>query len=154
MNVSDDHASPSPKTEENKVNLSNGSKEHEEISISNTPVQTKTPVEVPESNQRPSNPATPQSSKSSPERTTVTHSSPKTDSQTETPRRNHKRKSRELKDLNSSPLGSDAHGKPKRNRIRTQPYQSPLPELALIVKTMNKSPSSKAADDKLIVFYK
>lgn len=149
-----EHATPPAKVEEKKTSLSNGSKEHEEISSSNTPVQTKTSVEEVESSPQPSTPATPQTSKTPAEIPAVTHSPPKTDLQVETPRRSHKRKSRELKDLNSSALASNAHGKPKRNRVRTQPYQSPLPELALIVKTLNKSPSSKAADDKLIVFYK
>ena len=65
-----------------------------------------------------------------------------------------KRKSRELKDLKGTPSASDGASKPKRNRIQTQPYQSPLPEIALLVKHMNKPPPSKAADDKLIVFYK
>ncbi|XP_012256037.2 uncharacterized protein LOC105686055 isoform X1 [Athalia rosae] len=153
-----EHPSPPVKVEEKKTSLSNGSKEHDEISSgtsSNTPVQVKPPVEDAEITPRPSGAVTtPQSSKTPPEQPAVTNSPPKTDVQVETPRRSHKRKSRELKDLNSSTLSPDAPGKPKRNRIRTQPYQSPLPELAMIVKTLNKSPSSKAADDKLIVFYK
>jgi len=66
-----------------------------------------------------------------------------------------KRKSRELKDLKAtSAVITDGASKPKRNRIQTQPYQSPLPEIALLVKNLNKTPGSKAADDKLIVFYK
>ncbi|KAK0092288.1 hypothetical protein PV326_001769 [Microctonus aethiopoides] len=63
-----------------------------------------------------------------------------------------KRKSRELKDLKG--MMAEGVSKPKRNRVQTQPYQSPLPEIALIVKTLNKTPSSKNPDDKLIVFYK
>ncbi|XP_043274593.1 bromodomain-containing protein bet-1-like isoform X2 [Venturia canescens] len=70
---------------------------------------------------------------------------------TSTPR-NVKRKSRELKDLKGA--SADDGSKPKRNRVQTQPYQSPLPEIALIVKTLNKTPSTKNPDDKLIVFYK
>ncbi|XP_046410160.1 uncharacterized protein LOC124174758 [Neodiprion fabricii] len=147
--------SPLVKVEETKTSLRNGSKELEDTPSSNTPVQSKTTVEGgTETHQRSSSVVPPQGSKATPELPVITHSPPKADLQLETLHRNRKRKPRELKDLNSSALASDAHGKPKRNRIRTQPYQSPLPELALIVKTLNKSPSSKAADDKLIVFYK
>lgn len=64
----------------------------------------------------------------------------------------NKRKSRELKDLKG--MSADEASKPKRNRVQTQPYQSPLPEIALFVKSLNKAPGSKTADDKLIVFYK
>lgn len=66
----------------------------------------------------------------------------------------NKRKSRELKDLKGMPAVADGASKPKRNRVQTQPYQSPLPEIALLVKSLNKTPGSKAPDDKLIVFYK
>ncbi|XP_066589723.1 kinesin-related protein 8-like [Prorops nasuta] len=66
----------------------------------------------------------------------------------------NKRKPRELKDLKSTATGSDGYTKPKRNRIQTQPYQSPLPDIALLVKNLNKSPTIKTNDDKLIVFYK
>lgn len=45
-------------------------------------------------------------------------------------------------------------GKSKRTRIRTQPYQSPLPEIEIITKISSSTPRSKANDDKLIVFYK
>lgn len=46
-------------------------------------------------------------------------------------------------------------GKSRRNRIQTQPYQSPLPELEIITKmTISSTPKGKAADDKLIIFYK
>lgn len=59
-----------------------------------------------------------------------------------------------MKDLKGMSATSDGASKPKRNRIQTQPYQSPLPEIALLVKNLNKPPPSKASDDKLIVFYK
>ncbi|GLV31449.1 hypothetical protein CBL_07211 [Carabus blaptoides fortunei] len=51
---------------------------------------------------------------------------------------------------------SDEDRKSKRTRTRTQPYQSPLPELALISKlsSAGSSSPSKAHDEKLIVFYK
>lgn len=70
---------------------------------------------------------------------------------TSTPR-TVKRKSRELKDLKGG--SGEGGSKPKRHRVQTQPYQSPLPEIALIVKTLNKTPAPKNPDDKLIVFYK
>ncbi|XP_011504683.1 PREDICTED: uncharacterized protein LOC105367613 [Ceratosolen solmsi marchali] len=62
-----------------------------------------------------------------------------------------KRKSRELKE----PKNTSSEGGPrsKRNRVQTTPYQSPLPEIAMIVKNLSK-PSPKGSDDKLIVFYK
>lgn len=43
-------------------------------------------------------------------------------------------------------------GKLKRQRTRTQPYQSPLPELEIISK-MSSTPN-RNNDEKLIVFYK
>lgn len=83
---------------------------------------------------------------------TSTH---KPDAKVTTSPKTTKRKSRELKDLKAtSAVVADGASKPKRNRIQTQPYQSPLPEIALLVKSLNKTPGSKAADDKLIVFYK
>lgn len=47
----------------------------------------------------------------------------------------------------------DSDRKSKRQRTLTQPYQSPLPELALISK-LSSTPTPKPADEKLIVFYK
>lgn len=86
--------------------------------------------------------------------TTLT-STYKPDAKVTTSPKTTKRKSRELKDLKAaSTIVTDGASKPKRNRIQTQPYQSPLPEIALLVKNLNKTPGSKAADDKLIVFYK
>lgn len=86
--------------------------------------------------------------------TTLT-STYKPDAKVTTSPKTTKRKSRELKDLKvASAVVTDGASKPKRNRIQTQPYQSPLPEIALLVKNLNKTPASKAPDDKLIVFYK
>ncbi|GJQ88213.1 hypothetical protein Trydic_g13205 [Trypoxylus dichotomus] len=46
-------------------------------------------------------------------------------------------------------------GSVKRTRIKTQPYQSPLPELEIISKmTSSSTPRSKNNDEKLIIFYK
>ncbi|KAI4458324.1 hypothetical protein MML48_7g00009698 [Holotrichia oblita] len=51
-------------------------------------------------------------------------------------------------------LGQKA-GSVKRTRIKTQPYQSPLPELEIISKmTSTSTPRSKNNDEKLIIFYK
>lgn len=50
--------------------------------------------------------------------------------------------------------GGGSTGKSKRTRIRTQPYQSPLPEIEIITKISSSTPKTKNADDKLIVFYK
>ncbi|KRT80927.1 hypothetical protein AMK59_6191, partial [Oryctes borbonicus] len=51
-------------------------------------------------------------------------------------------------------LGQKA-GSVKRTRIKTQPYQSPLPELEIISKmTSSSTPRNKNNDEKLIIFYK
>lgn len=51
-------------------------------------------------------------------------------------------------------LGQKA-GSVKRTRIKTQPYQSPLPELEIISKmTSSSTPRNKNHDEKLIIFYK
>lgn len=68
--------------------------------------------------------------------------------------RGAKRKPRELKDLKGNATAAqDSASKSKRNRVQVQPYQIPLPEIAMIVKTLSK-PVPKSTDDKLIVFYK
>ncbi|CAO1391176.1 unnamed protein product [Diamesa tonsa] len=59
----------------------------------------------------------------------------------------------------ATPAGNSTTTTPKSKRVRTktQPYQSPLPELALITKlsTQLTNPSaSKNGDDKLTIFYK
>lgn len=48
---------------------------------------------------------------------------------------------------------SPSSGKTKRQRIRTQPYQSPLPEIEMFTK-ISSTPKGKGVDDKLIYFYK
>ncbi|CAH1977233.1 unnamed protein product [Acanthoscelides obtectus] len=45
-------------------------------------------------------------------------------------------------------------GKTKRQRIRTQHYQSPLPEIEIVTKMTSTTPRSKGSDEKLIYFYK
>ncbi|KAG5865344.1 hypothetical protein JTB14_014370 [Gonioctena quinquepunctata] len=45
-------------------------------------------------------------------------------------------------------------GKNKRQRIMTQHYQSPLPEIEIITKISSSTPRNKNVDDKLIYFYK
>lgn len=52
--------------------------------------------------------------------------------------------------------GKEDDRKSKRVRLPTQPYQSPIPELNIIAKISKstKPTTTKAADDKLIVFYK
>ncbi|XP_072767836.1 uncharacterized protein [Anoplolepis gracilipes] len=148
------------KVEEKKAPVNNGSKESDGKAV-NTPVHIKqsphkpedvqvTKIEVPKA--KPTN----QSSKvPNDNAATALTSTYKPDAKVTTSPKTTKRKSRELKDLKVAPAAlADGASKPKRNRIQTQPYQSPLPEIALLVKSLNKTPSSKAADDKLIVFYK
>ncbi|KAB0802237.1 hypothetical protein PPYR_04423 [Photinus pyralis] len=57
----------------------------------------------------------------------------------------------ETKALQKSP-GSG--GKSKRTRTKTQPYQSPLPEVEMISKITATTPRSRNNEDKLIIFYK
>lgn len=46
-------------------------------------------------------------------------------------------------------------GKAKRQRIKTQPYQIPLPEIEIITKISSSTPRRiKNNDEKLIYFYK
>nr|CAH7755268.1 unnamed protein product [Callosobruchus chinensis] len=45
-------------------------------------------------------------------------------------------------------------GKTKRQRIRTQHYQSPLPEIEIVTKMTSATPRSRGTDDRLIYFYK
>lgn len=147
------------KVEEKKTSVNNGSKESDGIPI-NTTLQTKLSSHKSEDGS-----VKPDSQKAK----TITQSTKLTSDSSALPQTNNppkaelkvtgspkanKRKSRELKDLKGTSATSDGASKPKRNRIQTQPYQSPLPEIALLVKNLNKPPPSKASDDKLIVFYK
>lgn len=147
------------KVEEKKVPVNNGSKESDGKAV-NTSVHIKQSPHKPEDtqikNDVPKAKPTNQSSKVSSDNATATLTSTyKPDAKVTTSPKTTKRKSRELKDLKvASTVVTDGASKPKRNRIQTQPYQSPLPEIALLVKNLNKTPGSKAPDDKLIVFYK
>ncbi|KYN04090.1 hypothetical protein ALC62_04854 [Cyphomyrmex costatus] len=147
------------KVEEKKVPVNNGSKESDGKAV-NTSVHIKQSPHKPEDTQTKNDvpKAKPiiQSSKVSSDNAAATLTSTyKPDAKVTTSPKTTKRKSRELKDLKVvSTVVTDGASKPKRNRIQTQPYQSPLPEIALLVKNLNKTPGSKATDDKLIVFYK
>lgn len=146
------------KVEEKKAPVNNGSKESDGKAV-NTPVHIKQsphkPEDVQAKNEVPKAKPTNQSLKVPNDNVATTLTSTyKPDAKVTTSPKTTKRKSRELKDLKASAAAADGASKPKRNRIQTQPYQSPLPEIALLVKSLNKTPSSKAADDKLIVFYK
>ena len=147
------------KVEEKKTPVNNGSKESDGMPI-NTTLQTKLSSHKSE---EVSAKVESQKSKTASQNVKLaadssapsqTCSPPKVEAKITGSPKASKRKSRELKDLKGTPSASDGASKPKRNRIQTQPYQSPLPEIALIVKNLNKPPPSKAADDKLIVFYK
>ncbi|KAI4489823.1 hypothetical protein M0804_004005 [Polistes exclamans] len=148
------------KIEEKKTTVNNGSKEAEGVPV-NASIQTKllthktedAPVKTEVQKNKPTN----QSAKSSGDSPAVnppSNNSTKAETKVTVLPKANKRKSRELKDLKGISLIPDGASKPKRNRTQTQPYQSPLPEIALLVKSLNKSPVTKAADDKLIVFYK
>lgn len=147
------------KVEEKKIPVNNGSKESDGKAV-NTSVHIKQSPHKPEDtqpkNEVPKAKPTNQNLKVSNDNAATTLTSTyKPDAKVTTSPKTTKRKSRELKDLKAaSTVVTDGASKPKRNRIQTQPYQSPLPEIALLVKNLNKTPGSKAADDKLIVFYK
>ncbi|KAL6433900.1 hypothetical protein ACFW04_005843 [Cataglyphis niger] len=146
------------KVEEKKAPVNNGSKESDGKAV-NTSVHIKQsphkPEDVQAKNEVPKAKPTNQSLKVPNDNAAATLTSTyKPDAKVTTSPKTTKRKSRELKDLKVSAAAADGASKPKRNRIQTQPYQSPLPEIALLVKSLNKTPSSKTADDKLIVFYK
>lgn len=146
---------PQNKSEEKKTPVNNGSKEPESKAV---PVHIKQSPHKPEDtqakNEVPKAKPTNQSSKAPSDNVAVPLIGIyKPETKVATLKAN-KRKSRELKDLKGAPLGADEASKPKRNRVQTQPYQSPSPEIALLVKSLNKTPGTKAIDDKLIVFYK
>ncbi|KAL0130815.1 hypothetical protein PUN28_002433 [Cardiocondyla obscurior] len=149
------------KVEEKKIPVNNGSKESDGKAV-NTSVHIKQSPHKPEDpqvkNEVPKAKPANQSLKVPNDNATATLTSTyKPEAKVTTSPKTTKRKSRELKDLKvASTVVTDGASKPKRNRIQTQPYQSPLPEreIALLVKNLNKTPGSKAPDDKLIVFYK
>ncbi|XP_076632649.1 uncharacterized protein LOC143347408 [Colletes latitarsis] len=148
------------KVEEKKPSINNSSKESDATPI-NTALQTKLSshkledASVVKADSQKSK-ATSQNTKFAADSSAMSQTSnpPKVETKVTGSPKANKRKSRELKDLKGASAASDGASKPKRNRIQTQPYQSPLPEIALIVKNLNKPPPSKAIDDKLIVFYK
>ncbi|XP_076291381.1 uncharacterized protein LOC143214343 [Lasioglossum baleicum] len=147
------------KVEEKKAPVNNGSKESDGMPVS-APVKKEIPVhKLDDAQTKPDNQktkATAQTLKVTADNsaTVQSNSPPKVETKVTGSPKANKRKSRELKDLKGSQASLDGASKPKRNRTQTQPYQSPLPEIALIVKNLNKLPPSKAPDDKLIVFYK
>lgn len=59
-----------------------------------------------------------------------------------------------LLDESDTEVDGETPQKSKRARVQTQPYQSPLPEFALITKLSASMAKTKASDDKLIIFYK
>ncbi|CAG9837542.1 unnamed protein product [Diabrotica balteata] len=71
-----------------------------------------------------------------------------------TPARKTKAVKQEAKTETKTPQKSPATGKTKRQRMMTQHYQSPLPEIEIITKISSSTPRSKNNDDKLIYFYK
>lgn len=147
------------KVEEKKTSVNNGSKESDGMPI-NTALQTKLSSHKPEDGSAKADSqkskVTSQNTKFAADSSVMSQISnpPKVETKVAGSPKANKRKSRELKDLKGTSAASDGASKPKRNRIQTQPYQSPLPEIALLVKNLNKPLPSKASDDKLIVFYK
>lgn len=166
-------ASAQSKPEEKKSSINNGSKETETttgLATSSTipgSSPSKTMGTMQKSEESPvknegQKPKVPSSPIGKPIESSTVTTSPKLETKVASTARAtiNKRKPKENKDLKGGTTGGTAAAgggggpKPKRNRIKTQPYQSPLPEIAMIVKTLNKPVSTKAPDDKLIVFYK
>lgn len=147
--------SPQSKPEEKKSPVNNGTKETEAAPAtpgsSPNKLVAKQKLDDAQAKSEAQKPKVP-SPIAKPSENTATIS-PKSETKVTTTARATKRKPKELKDLKGTAAGGGGP-KPKRNRIKTQPYQSPLPEIAMIVKTLNKPVSTKAPDDKLIVFYK
>ncbi|XP_012530121.1 uncharacterized protein LOC105833160 isoform X2 [Monomorium pharaonis] len=150
------------KVEEKKIPVNNESKESDGKTV-NTTVHIKQSPHKSEETQAKNEVVSPkvkptnQSSKISSDNAAATLTSTyKPDAKVTTSPKTTKRKSRELKDLKAASAAvTDGASKPKRNRIQTQPYQSPLPEIALLERSLNRTPGSgKTADDKLILFYK
>ncbi|XP_057669774.1 mucin-2-like [Diorhabda carinulata] len=73
-----------------------------------------------------------------------------------TPKRKTKALPQEQKIETKSPMTKtpSISGQTKRQRIMTQHYQSPLPEIEIITKISSSTPRTKNNDDKLIYFYK
>lgn len=143
--------SPAPvqsKVEEKRPSLNNGGKESEEHdSQSKSPQTPKSEDSTPkvESPQKPKTPV-----QASPAKSEANSSAQTTPTKGEAkPTKAWKRKPKE----SGESKGQDSF-EPKRRRRRTEPFQSPLPEIAMIVKTLSKPSVAKANDDKLIVFYK
>ncbi|XP_014487845.1 PREDICTED: uncharacterized protein LOC106751459 isoform X2 [Dinoponera quadriceps] len=145
------------KVEEKKTPVNNGS----DGKAVNTPVHTKQsphkPEDTPVKNEvTKAKPTTNQSIKTTIDNAAAAPlaSTVKPETKVITSLKMNKRKSRELKDLKGASTVADGASKPKRNRVQTRLYQSPLPDIALLVKNLNKTPGPKATDEKLIVFYK
>ncbi|EFN88711.1 hypothetical protein EAI_03275 [Harpegnathos saltator] len=147
------------KVEEKKTPVNNGSKESDGKAV-NIPVHTKQSPHKPEDTQvknevPKAKPITNQSIKATSDNAAAPVASTiKPETKIATSIKTNKRKSRELKDLKGASAVPDGASKPKRNRVQTRLYQSPLPDIALLVKNLNKTPGPKTPDDKLIVFYK
>ncbi|XP_032663760.1 uncharacterized protein LOC116840743 isoform X2 [Odontomachus brunneus] len=148
------------KVEEKKTPVNNGSKESDGKAVNTPPVHMKPSPHKPEDTQvknevPKAKPVTNQSIKAPSDNAAVPPASTiKPEIKVATSLKTNKRKSRELKDLKGASTVADGASKPKRNRVQTRLYQSPLPDIALLVKNLNKTPGPKATDDKLIVFYK
>lgn len=136
----------------------NSAKEPEEPIVTNktptTPQKSTSTEEAPKTTESPQAKPKPQTSpvKEHNAAIGVTSTPPKAEPKVTISPRTNKRKLKETSEGRAQ--GLDNSSKSKRRRRRTEPFQSPLPELAIIVKNLSKPSASKAQDDKLIVFYK
>ncbi|XP_066138380.1 nucleolar protein dao-5-like isoform X2 [Euwallacea fornicatus] len=130
--------------------------------VSKPEVQTAKPEESPKPDQSKVEKIVPTPEKVA-VKTPTTMETPKDDTTTnkketpepKTPTKSSSRKTKSAQDaerpvLISTPSTSSAAA--KRQRVRTQHYQSPLPEVELVSKISTSTP--KSGDDRLIVFYK
>uniref|UniRef100_A0A0K8SY37 Uncharacterized protein n=2 Tax=Lygus hesperus TaxID=30085 RepID=A0A0K8SY37_LYGHE len=115
------------------------------------PAATPAPTTAPAAQEAPaSQPSQPAASQAASEPPTVAQAKPK-----RTPKPKPAPDAEKKTPVKETPSDKDGDGKPRRKRLPTQPYQSPIPELNLIAKInkIDKTPA-KPQEDKLIVFYR
>lgn len=153
ISVSATQSTGQSKVEEKKVPVTTGAKE-EVTPVTTSPQKSTQPPTTPQKTEEttPTKTETPvQKSPPKAQAAKPAESPEKTEVKTPVTSRATKRKPREPKEQKSAP--SEGGPRSKRNRTQTTPYQSPLPEFSVMVKTLSK-PTPKTPDDKLIVFYK
>ncbi|XP_063908945.1 uncharacterized protein LOC135126750 isoform X3 [Zophobas morio] len=135
-----------PKTEEVAENSESSSRESqpEVVDTSSAEASSSSPPKPKEKEQQKTTPAS----------KTTTPKTPTRKSKTPKPDGDSPKSSKVDVKTPSTQKSPTVGTKSKRTRIKTQPYQSPLPEIEIITKISSSTPRSRTNDDKLIVFYK